>query len=399
MNKKLTIYSDTFIWIKKPKGLIYNSQNGHYLLFQPTSEIESICKYLNNFDNLYSIIFDDETLNSETQKFMQNIEERHLGILTNVEANIVSLPPLLNILNAVEKLKADKSRSESENILKYFSALTVYTGGKCANTNYYKQTFYPCNSNEVLTSETIINFLDNIQSQYLNSINIVFSDILNYSDAQVLIDYLESLQIPTTIYVHYTEIMINNRFLDKLRNNNLTVKIICEIDKDLQNILLFCKNESYHYNFLIKNEEEYNILEEMIENLQIKKYTVIPVFDNNLQFFEEHVFVNESDILATKLSKREIFAHQALNTNFWGALTVLPDGKVYSNLHNESVGTINDSIYDLILNEFHNNYSWRLIRNQKPCCDCIYQWLCPSPSNYEFVIGRMNLCNYYNMQK
>lgn len=26
-------------------------------------------------------------------------------------------------------------------------------------------------------------------------------------------------------------------------------------------------------------------------------------------------------------------------------------------------------------------------------CDCIYQWLCPSPSNYELVIGQPNLCH------
>ena len=32
------------------------------------------------------------------------------------------------------------------------------------------------------------------------------------------------------------------------------------------------------------------------------------------------------------------------------------------------------------------------VRDFTPCKDCIYQWLCPSPSNYEIVIGRSNLC-------
>jgi hypothetical protein len=33
------------------------------------------------------------------------------------------------------------------------------------------------------------------------------------------------------------------------------------------------------------------------------------------------------------------------------------------------------------------------IRNQTPCDDCVYQWLCPSPSDYEIAISRPNLCH------
>jgi pseudo-rSAM protein len=110
-------------------------------------------------------------------------------------------------------------------------------------------------------------------------------------------------------------------------------------------------------------------------------------------FFEENVFINQNDILETKLSKREIFAHQAVNTNFFGTLTILPNGEVYSNLNCKPIGAINDSIYDLIITELDKNYSWRLLRNQKPCTDCLFQWLCPSLSNYELVIERINLCN------
>jgi len=43
--------------------------------------------------------------------------------------------------------------------------------------------------------------------------------------------------------------------------------------------------------------------------------------------------------------------------------------------------------------EMLDNTAWRKIRNDYPCCDCIYQWLCPSPSNYELAIGKPNLCH------
>lgn len=37
--------------------------------------------------------------------------------------------------------------------------------------------------------------------------------------------------------------------------------------------------------------------------------------------------------------------------------------------------------------------NWMKIRNKKPCSNCIYQYLCPPPSKYESMIGKMNLCH------
>lgn len=47
----------------------------------------------------------------------------------------------------------------------------------------------------------------------------------------------------------------------------------------------------------------------------------------------------------------------------------------------------------MIYREMIEGHSWLRIRNQEPCCSCIYQWFCPSPSNYELAIGRSNLCH------
>jgi len=75
-------------------------------------------------------------------------------------------------------------------------------------------------------------------------------------------------------------------------------------------------------------------------------------------------------------------------------LTIGPDGKVYSGDMNEpAIGTIDESLYTIVYREMTEGHSWLRIRDQKPCCDCIYQWLCPSPSNYELAIGKPNLCH------
>jgi pseudo-rSAM protein len=52
--------------------------------------------------------------------------------------------------------------------------------------------------------------------------------------------------------------------------------------------------------------------------------------------------------------------------------------------------------HEIVHKEIDNGKSWFRIRNQAPCNDCVYQWLCPSPSDYEIAIGRQNLCHINN---
>ena len=85
--------------------------------------------------------------------------------------------------------------------------------------------------------------------------------------------------------------------------------------------------------------------------------------------------------------------HQMLNTNNFGKLTIMPDGLVYANVNNKPLGCVEDTPYSLVHNELIKGQSWLKIRDMKPCCDYVYQWLCPSPSNYELVIGKSNLCH------
>jgi len=88
-----------------------------------------------------------------------------------------------------------------------------------------------------------------------------------------------------------------------------------------------------------------------------------------------------------------IFAHQKLNTNFFGSLTIISSGDVYANINRPALGNIvNNSILELIKSELIINTAWRKIRDVEPCSNCIYQYLCPSPSNYEIILDKSNLC-------
>ena len=48
---------------------------------------------------------------------------------------------------------------------------------------------------------------------------------------------------------------------------------------------------------------------------------------------------------------------------------------------------------ELTSNEIKYGKSWLRLREQGICNTCRYKWICPSPSNYEFEIGKQNLCH------
>jgi pseudo-rSAM protein len=114
----------------------------------------------------------------------------------------------------------------------------------------------------------------------------------------------------------------------------------------------------------------------------------------NLTFFEEQVYMNREDIFRTKISLQQIFAHQKLNTIFFGSLTILPNGEVYTNVNAPSLDNLVVYILlDLISKEMLEKQRGERIRDDEPCAKCLYQYLCPSSSNYENVIGKPNLCH------
>ena len=147
--------------------------------------------------------------------------------------------------------------------------------------------------------------------------------------------------------------------------------------------------------FKITSNEDYTHAERLINLCDIDIYSFEPYYDGaNLAFFKENVFLSTEDILVNPLSMKEIFAHQCLNTFDFGKLAIMPNGDVYANTNFVSLGNIKThTVHEIIYKELTDGHSWLRIRNQAPCNDCIYQWLCPSPSDYEIVIGKPNLCH------
>ena len=85
--------------------------------------------------------------------------------------------------------------------------------------------------------------------------------------------------------------------------------------------------------------------------------------------------------------------NKTLNGLFFGNIELLPDGSVWDNLNFEKIGLLHDDFADLMLAMYKEKGAWFYKREQYPCNKCLYQWLCPPPSNYELVMNKPNLCH------
>ena len=118
------------------------------------------------------------------------------------------------------------------------------------------------------------------------------------------------------------------------------------------------------------------------------------IFSNFCHVLRENIYLNVEDILSTSWSKNEIFANQQLNTNDFGKIRIATNGYIYANPNYQPIGKWDDDYKKLIYNELRHGNSWRRTRDKQAICkECIYKYLCPSPSNYEIAIQKPNLCN------
>jgi len=125
------------------------------------------------------------------------------------------------------------------------------------------------------------------------------------------------------------------------------------------------------------------------------KIDIKPFYNRkNLTFFEENIFIQKEDLLNVTLDKREFFAQQELNTHNFGKISITPDGKIFAYINKDPIGNIKEPIEDVLSREMISGDSWRYTRYQtEPCNRCCFKLICPSPSCYESVIGKPNLCH------
>lgn len=369
---KIVLTPNTFLWTKGKKGLLYNSASYKSIeFFVSTDAIKDLCEKLQNPDNLYCVDFEEKGLSVEFEKFVENVIRGGFGKIIASDQKVISMPPIGRVIHTKPELS-------------YLFSVTFYVGGNCLENDYHRQIRFPVKSKKKLTSTQILDFTKGFFNNRKAQINIVISDFSEQTK-KIITELINSkLKESLCFYIELSD-KKSRTILEFCQKHRCKYIFICKGHKtSASSITLLQEYGDFH--LIVSDKKSYKQWESVIGQNKIQNYYFVPLFIKDKMFFKEQIFLNKAEISSLKVSRQEIFLHQNINSNFFGNLYVMPNGEVYANTNFPKIGKITDDIHNLINNAMGKNQAWLYIRNKGECKRCLYCWLCPSISNYEFVV-------------
>lgn len=393
---------DVFLWKKGHTVLAYNSDNFEIREFETCNKFNYMYDNLMKPENLYATELTEEDLrNAELYAVIKLLEQAKCAKLISQSEEPkcpVSLFPLAGVQRSREKLRKRPEMLKYENYLNYLQEVTIYVNGSGLNNNLYtRQVPYFISEGGNMDFNSLNLFLKFIASSSVSNIRICGYNIFEYTDWRKLLDLVDRIHTTKSLYVSCLQLQDHPEDWQIASSEQFKYIIVVDRQHPLLESVFFAVKEmelQVEWLFYVSSENEYSLALEQIEQYQIKKFSMKPVFTgDNLLFFSENVFLAKEDVVSNRLNKRQIFANQILNTNDFGKFILSPKGDIYVNLNFPPRGNINEkSIFSLIREELVWGDLWFRTRSEQPCSECLYQWLCPSPSNYELVLNQPNLC-------
>lgn len=368
--------------------------------------VRKVITQLMNVDQLYSVKIKVNDLEEEILfHFIKAIQSLGYGdIIDGDSEKPIIFPPLLNLQQSIERLRKHDVPF-GWNILSYLHEALFYINGVCSLDctdcqDTMRQCAYCTKSNDILNFDALKNFLFSI-SHSKASIVLLGGNVFLYPELDALMSLLDEMDNPYTLVSDWRNIPTSDVLTQLSSYKSLHLRILHKGAYDRERVWKVAKEiEACHldqsWEFLVSSEEEYeeaSLLEERLGDFA--KVWIKPFYNGqNEAFFESYVYTDQDELKSIALTRQNIFALQALNTNDFGKITIMSDGSVYANVNEKPLGTIQDPIKDLLCKELESKNTWRRTRyDLEPCSHCRFKLICPSPSNYERVIGKNNLCH------
>jgi pseudo-rSAM protein len=314
----------------------------------------------------------------EINDFIRELKEKYMGDVIDVDLSNgkpVQILPFFN-LSDIHELHKKHNFAPEKRILNNLSEISIHVDRTTDLTN-------------------LISFLQTLPENLAFNIVGNIGDVINYTE---LLSFFDRLPLSKNIICFYTDLVSLQSDFNFKNDFSYIISVRFPIDMRQWNKstqMLFNQSLSFEYVFEVSSLSDFQQANKLIEQFRIEKYQLKPVYTgDNIDFFEENVFLTKDDILSSSMSIEDFFANQSMNIYDFGKIHIMPNGDVYANVNHPALGNIYmHSIYEIVCKEIDKGKSWLNIRNQAPCNNCLYQWLCPPPCDYEIAIGRPNLCH------
>lgn len=401
MNYLFYLEPYTFILNVEDMSVVYNTLNAAYIPFPVHPMIDRIKQTWEKASNGYCCeITKDEKTDEVVAAFIHEVRESFSGDCIEWEIGkkkpFIFKPQLF--LNSEIQLRKEKDETSwGKRIMQNLNEVSLYVPTPDWKKDegcepYHKQLLhsmaFPVDR---LTIEDYTDLLKRLEIYGVRRVNLIAND--NPFENAYMQEIMASHQ-PQNYKLHVylsVKALQTQQYLEK-DNTVWEVLVHGEQLGQAAPVINSCKREDIRWNFVVACEEDM----ERLNNIQSKQMKVLPYYTgNNLQFFEDYVFMTLDDLLSEPVDRQSIFRHQALNEHFFGKVTIMPTGEVYSSLWSEPLGNIKEEkLKQLLYCEFTERDVWLGTRSKvEPCKGCVNRDLCPSTSNYELALGRNNLCH------
>ena len=403
----LLLESYVFVWKNTDKILFYNTLSGKDLMVDSNCLINQLMNNLLSETTHYCIeLTEDDIKEPEISSLIHLLRNRYMADL--YEQSLCPQKPLVVTPSVSMNEDSDRTLENSNNIelfgqkvLKNLQTVSIQITGKChSNCNccngLYRQTTWCTKGEGELSFQKLCGMLEQVEQSHVPYVNLLGGNILEYSRWTELVSVLKSCSFQKELYLNVDCIddnnVLNQMSLDPSFHIRFCINPNFNEDKIKQSLNFNVEN--LEYVFAVTSVEDFEYANGIIDKYDLKA-SIFPYYtSDNLSFFEEYVFSNLEDIRNLRRTRKEIFANQNINTNYFGHLFISNTGNVYSNINFSPIGTIEDKLSKLVFTEMKEGKVWHQTREKLSVCkDCLYKHLCQSPSNYELAIGRNNLCH------
>lgn len=390
---KSFLYLEPYVYINinEKEGLILNTFN-HLLYTTSDAQVLAVLRELIASDRGHLIEY-DSLLTNELRQFIDWLRKSYSGDFLPLSDN-QCLP--FQLLPSIENFSFTEIKENKIcDILFYLNSSCSLN---CQSCNlYHKQTPFCKNDNrEILSPQQIQSFLQEVGKHRINRISLVGGDIFNESLKEYT-SLFENIKCEKHIYIHIDRISATT--IDLLNQCRFKLVILIPAEYCLNTFIKKSKMFTLlKYKYIIKKI--------ITDEVSLKSYyskfpniNYMPIYHQNMSFFEKYVFMDKEDISCKKVNMQELFNNYNFNSFFMGKIIVNSDAKVYVSFEKKPIGNIKnqETVRTLLKDLYEKQSLWRLTRKDvKPCNACIFNTICPPLSNYELAIKRNNLCKYWN---
>jgi pseudo-rSAM protein len=407
--KKKWIYIEpfVFIWQDERYFLLYNSLSNKKNVIPKNDTIDPIIQSLLINKNLYCVQLEDGI--EEKKDFIDFIKILTSNLLGNIVVcsdleRPVNIPPKLILSKSVENSKKNNLEYFDDRILDNIKELTIQVSGdchlNCENCGKYHLQLVHCGkSDHSLSHKKIENLIQQIKHLNLQKINITGGNIFALENFEHLVNIFSTTDVLKIYNIHYKQINSNKipYILNKNETSLIRISVHCNDISETEIINQIKYYNSYNsrilWSFVVCSEDELELCYSILEKCNTIQHEIKPYYNKlNETFIRKFVFIDHEDIKDIKLSKKQIFANQVLNRNYFGKITIQANGLVYDNINFPAVGTIDDCLDDIVHKIIREGCSWRWIRSNDICDTCLYKFICPPPSNLEKLMKLKIIC-------